>query len=114
MVWLVVPRDKYVIVLDFGRHVTRRVHSDETPKGIYSALMKTHKTTHLSRTVSTCVFESDDPEVVGTAIFCQMINAFFYCTNVYGQEQNISSRRTNPSPIPLLMTSSLYGCRKPS
>ena len=54
MVWLVVPRDKYVIVLDFGRHVTRRVHSDETPKGIYSALMKTHKTTHLSRTVSTC------------------------------------------------------------
>ena len=23
----------------------RRVHSDETPKGIYSALMKTHKTT---------------------------------------------------------------------
>ena len=68
----------------------------------------------LSRTVSTCVFESGDPEVVGTAIFCQMINAFFYCTNVYGQEQNISSRRTNPSPIPLLMTSSLYGCRKPS
>lgn len=28
------------------------------------------------------MFESGDPEVVGTAIFCQMINDFFYCTNV--------------------------------
>ena len=45
MVWLVVPRDKYVIVLGFGRHVTSRMHSDETPKDIYSALMKTHKAT---------------------------------------------------------------------
>ena len=41
MVWLVGPRDKYVIVLGFGRHVTRRVHSDETPKDICSALIKT-------------------------------------------------------------------------
>ena len=36
----------------------------------------------LNRTISTCVFESGDQQVVGTAIFCQMINDFFYCTNV--------------------------------
>ena len=35
----------------------------------------------LSRTVSTCLVESENPEVVGTAVFCQMINDFFYCTN---------------------------------
>ena len=28
------------------------------------------------------MFESGDPEVVGTAIFCKKINDFFYCSNV--------------------------------
>ena len=36
----------------------------------------------LSRTVSTCLMESGDPEVAGTAMFCQMVNDFFYCSNV--------------------------------
>ena len=36
----------------------------------------------LSRTVSTCLVGGDDPSVVGTAIFCQMINDFFNCWNV--------------------------------
>ena len=31
----------------------------------------------LNRTISTCVFESGDPQVVGTAIFCQMISDLF-------------------------------------
>ena len=41
----------------------------------------------LSRTVSTCVFESGDPEVVGTAIFCQMINDSFDCSNVRSRRE---------------------------
>jgi hypothetical protein len=36
----------------------------------------------LSRTVSTCLLESYDPSVVGTALFCQMVNDFFDCSNV--------------------------------
>ena len=36
----------------------------------------------LSRTVSTRLMESGDPEVAGTAMFCQMVNDFFYCSNV--------------------------------
>ena len=36
----------------------------------------------LSRTVSTCLVESGDPGVVGTAMFCQMVTDFFYCSNV--------------------------------
>ena len=35
----------------------------------------------LSRTVSTCLVENGDPEVVGTATFCRMINDFFDCSN---------------------------------
>ena len=31
----------------------------------------------LSRTVSRCLVESGDPGVVGTAMFCQMVNDFF-------------------------------------
>ena len=39
----------------------------------------------------------------------------FFIVLMYGQEQTISSKRTNKSsPILLLMTSGLYGCRKPS
>ena len=36
----------------------------------------------LSRTVSTCLVENGDPTVVGTAMFCKMINDFFDCSNV--------------------------------
>ena len=71
MVWLVVPRDKYVIVLGFGRHVTRRVHSDEAPKGIYSALMKTHKTTRTTTFLGDCFgyIQVDAPCLVQIAYF---------------------------------------------
>ena len=36
----------------------------------------------LSRTVSTCLIENGDPSVLGTAMFCQMVNDFFDCSNV--------------------------------
>ena len=42
----------------------------------------------LSRTVSTCLVESGNPEVVGTAVFCQMINDFFDCTNVWSRMEH--------------------------
>ena len=71
MVWLVVPRDKFVIVLGFGRHVTRRVHSDKTPEGIYSALMKTHKTTRTTPFLGDCFgyIQADAPCLVQIAYF---------------------------------------------
>ena len=31
----------------------------------------------LSQTVSTCLIENGDPSVLGTAMFCQMVNDFF-------------------------------------
>ena len=36
----------------------------------------------LGRTVSTCLLETNDPSVVGTAMFCHMVNDFFDCKNV--------------------------------
>ena len=71
MVWLLVPRDKYVIVLGFGRHVTRRVHSDETLKGICSALIKTHKTTRTTPFLGDCFgyIQVDAPCLVEIAYF---------------------------------------------
>ena len=52
----------------------------------------------LSRTVSTCVFESGDPEVVGTAIFCRMINDFFYCTNVRSRTEHQFKKNQQVKP----------------
>ena len=53
--------------------------------------------------------ENGDPEVAGTDIIWQMINDFLIVL-MYRQEQK--AKKSNH--IPLLMTSGLYGCRKPS
>ena len=52
----------------------------------------------LSRTVSTCLVESDDPSVVGTAIFCQMINDFFDCSNVRSLKEHQAKRNDRIKP----------------
>ena len=46
----------------------------------------------LSRTVSTWLLECDDPSVVGTAMFCQMINDFFDCCNVRSTTEHEQKR----------------------
>ena len=52
----------------------------------------------LSRTVSTCLVESDDPSVIGTAIFCQMINDFFDCSNVRSLKEHQAKRNDRIKP----------------
>ncbi len=52
----------------------------------------------LSRTVSTCLLECDDPSVVGTAMYCQMINDFFDCTNVRSTSEHERKRNERIKP----------------
>ena len=52
----------------------------------------------LSRTVSTCLLECDDPSVVGTAMFCQMINDFFDCCNVRSTTEHERKRNDRIKP----------------
>ena len=52
----------------------------------------------LSRTVSTCLLECDDPSVVGTAMFCQMINHFFDCCNVRSTTEHEQKRNERIKP----------------
>ena len=52
----------------------------------------------LSRTVSTCLIESGDPSVVGTAMFCQMANDFFDCTNVRSLTEHERKRNDRIKP----------------
>ena len=52
----------------------------------------------LSRTVSICLIESDDPGVVGTAMFCQMVNDFFDCSNVRSTTEHQRKRNDRIRP----------------
>ena len=52
----------------------------------------------LSRTVSTCLLESGDPSVVGTSMFCQMVNDFFDCTNVRSTTEHQRKRNDRIKP----------------
>ena len=52
----------------------------------------------LSRTVSTCLVESGDPSVVGTAMFCRMINDFFDCSNVRSTTEHERKRNDRIKP----------------
>ena len=52
----------------------------------------------LSRTVSTCLLECYDPSVVGTVMFCQMVNDFFDCTNVVSESEHVRKRNERIKP----------------
>ena len=52
----------------------------------------------LSRTISTCLLECNDPSVVGTAMFCQMVNDFFDCTNVRSESEHVRKRNERIKP----------------
>ena len=52
----------------------------------------------LSRTVSTCLIENGDPSVLGTAMFCQMVNDFFYCSNVRSTTEHASKKNHRIKP----------------
>ena len=52
----------------------------------------------LSWTVSTCLVESGDPSVVGTAMFCRMINDFFDCSNVRSTTEHERKRNDRIKP----------------
>ncbi|CAB4016684.1 Hypothetical predicted protein [Paramuricea clavata] len=52
----------------------------------------------LSQTVSTCLIESGDPSVVGMAMFCQMVNDFFDCSNVRSTTEHQRKRNDRMRP----------------
>ena len=57
----------------------------------------------LSRTVSTCLIENGDPSVLGTAMFSQMVNDFFDCSNVRSTTEHASKKNDRIKP---------YECRR--
>ena len=52
----------------------------------------------LSRTVSACLLECNDISVVGTAMFCQMVNGFFDCVNVRSTSEHETKRNERIKP----------------
>ena len=52
----------------------------------------------LSRTVSTCLVENGDPSVLGTAMFCEMVNDFFDCSNVRSTTEHASKKNDRIKP----------------
>ena len=52
----------------------------------------------LNRTVSTCLLECNYPIIVGTAIFCLIVNDFFDCTNVRSTSEHETKRNEKIKP----------------
>ena len=52
----------------------------------------------LSKSVAIALEESDNEEVSGTAMFCTMMNTFFYCTNVRSKTEYIKKRNDSIKP----------------
>ena len=52
----------------------------------------------VSRTVPRCLLECKDPTVVGTAMFCQMVNDFFDCANIRSTSEHERKRNERIRP----------------
>ncbi len=67
---------------EFGLHALPKLTLDHIALASYSKMKVKLATQVLSRSVAIALRESDNEEVLGTAMFCQMLNDFFDCTNV--------------------------------
>ena len=79
---------------EFGLHVLPKLTLDHIMLTSYSKMKVKLATQVLSRSVAIALRESDNEEVCGTAMFCQMLNDFFDCTNVrstteYNRKKNM-------------------------
>ena len=78
---------------DFALHSLPKLTLDHVILTPYSKMKVKLAVQVLSKSVAIALQESDREEVLGTAIFCQMMNSFFDCTNVRSKDEH--SRKRN-------------------
>ncbi len=83
---------------EFALHRLPKLTLDHVVLTSFSKMKVRFAVQVLSRTVSTCLLECADPSVVGTAMFCQMINDFFDCTNVRATSEHERKRNERIKP----------------
>ena len=79
---------------EFGLHALAKLTLDHIVLLSYSKMKVKLATQVLSRSVAIALRETDNEEFCGTAMFCQMVNDFFDCTNVrstteYNRKKNM-------------------------
>jgi hypothetical protein len=90
--------DMYYNDQNFALHRLPKLTLDHVLLTSYSKMKVKLAVQVLSRTVSTCLLEIDDPSVVGTAMFCQMVNDFFDCCNVRSTTEHERKRNERIKP----------------
>jgi hypothetical protein len=78
---------------DFALHLLPKLTLDHVILTPYSKMKVKLAVQVLSKSVAIVLQESDIEEVLGTALFCQMMNYFFDCTNVRLKDEH--SRKRN-------------------
>ena len=101
-----------LILIVLYRHIADMFHDDQEyalhrlPKltldhillSSFSKMKVSFAVQVLSRTVSTCLIENGDLSVLGTAMFCQMVNDFFDCSNVRSTTEHASKKNDRIKP----------------
>jgi hypothetical protein len=82
---------------EFGLHALPKFTLDHIVLTSYSKMKVKLTTEILSRSVVT-LRESDNKEVLGTAMVCQMLNDFFDCTNVRSTTEYTRNRNMMIKP----------------
>ena len=95
---------------DFALHSLPKLSLDHVILTPYSKMKVKLAVQVLSKSVAIALQESDREEVLGTAMFCQMMNSFFDCTNMFDRKMSIAGQEMNsPNRTHLAMMSALYG-----
>ena len=90
--------DMYYHDQEFALHRLPKLTLDHVVLTSFSKMKVKLAVQVLSRTVSRCLLECKDPSVVGTAMFCQMVNDFFDCTNVRSTSEHERKRNERIRP----------------
>ena len=90
--------DMYYRDQEFALHRLPKLTLDHVVLTSFSKMKVKLAVQVLSKTVSTCLLECNDPSVVGTAMFCQMVNDFFDCTNVRSTSEHERKRNERIKP----------------
>ena len=77
---------------DFSLHSLPRLTLDHINLTSYSKMKVKLAVQVLSNSVAVTLRESGNEEVLGTAMFCEMMNGYFDCTNVRSKTEHIRKR----------------------
>ena len=77
---------------EFGLHVVPKLTMEHVVLTPYSKMKVKLATQAVSKSVAIALRESEKPDVLGTAHFCEMINNFLDCKNVKSETERVRKR----------------------